>query len=130
MNNHLEDIRNWRVLVVDDSVELTEIVTHVLTSKGAQVIVANTGKDAYNLLIDEQPTFILLDLTLPDTDGFALLNTLRSQLQIACPVIAFTARSHAEALDLTNQGFDAFVLKPFRMNTFVERLSGILKQLE
>lgn len=130
MSHHHDDVRNWQVLVVDDNEEVATIVRHFLSAQGAEVFIATTGKDAYEILLDLNPTFILLDLTLPDTDGFAILDTVRMQMNYECPIIAFTARSRREALGLIDRGFDGYILKPFRMSKIIDDLVHILQQLE
>lgn len=129
MTKRSDDVRNWQVLVVEDSRELADIVRHLLTAEGAQVYVASTAEDAYALLADILPTFILLDMKLPDADGATVLETVRSQFGAAIPVIAFTARAQIEAKELLDQGFNGYVLKPFRMDNFIKTLRNILKEL-
>lgn len=129
MSNHINDVSNWTALVVEDSRELADIVKHLLTTNGAQVHIAFTGESAYELLAELNPTFILLDLKLPDTDGFAVLKKVRNELNVRAPVIAFTARAHVEAKELLEDGFDAFILKPFRMDELVPTLRSILERL-
>ena len=129
MSNPSDDVRNWQVLVIEDSRELADIVRHLLTAEGAKVYVAATGEDAYALLADIVPTFILLDLKLPDADGVTVLETVRSQFDPTIPIIAFTARAHVEARELIEQGFDGIVLKPFRMDDFIKNLRDILNEV-
>ncbi|MCI0712005.1 MAG: response regulator [Chloroflexi bacterium] len=130
MNNQNDDVRKWQVLVIEDSRELADIVRHLLTAEGAQVYTATTGEDAYTLLADIAPTFILLDMKLPDADGVTVLETVRSRFDSRIPIIAFTARAPIEAKELLDQGFDGYVLKPFRMDDFIKTLSDILKELK
>lgn len=129
MPNQSDDVRHWQVLVVEDSRELADIVRHLLTAEGAQVHIASTSADAYKLLADIVPTFILLDMKLPDADGVTVLETVRSQFDSGIPIIAFTARAPVEAKELLDQGFDGYILKPFRMDDFIKTLRDILKEL-
>jgi DNA-binding response OmpR family regulator len=129
MSNRFGDVSSWQALVIEDSRELADIVKHLLTGQGAKVYVAPTGADAYDLLTEISPTFILLDLKLPDTDGFTVMETVRSQFDSDIPIIAFTARAHVEAKELIAEGFDGFVLKPFRMEELIDKLQNILQDL-
>ena len=126
MSNDLNDVSNWQALVVEDSRELADIVRHLLTAEGAEVHIATTGEAAYEILADLNPTFILMDLKLPDTDGITVMNRARSEFNVQVPIIAFTARAHVEAKELLDEGFDGFILKPFRMEEFIENLKTII----
>jgi DNA-binding response OmpR family regulator len=68
-------------------------------------------------------------MKLPDADGLTVLETVRRQFGAAIPVIAFTARAPIEAKELLEQGFDGYILKPFRMDDFIKTLRNILKEL-
>jgi CheY-like chemotaxis protein len=124
-----EDTHDWQILVVDDSREVADIVQHLLTAVGAQVFIATTGAETYKLLDEVDPTLILLDLSLPDTDGFTILDTVRDKYNPSVPVVAFTGRTRGEAQALIDRGFNGYVLKPFKMDSFIHELKNILADM-
>jgi len=68
-----------RVLAVDDDAEYSELITYRLAQEGCEVIVAANGLEGLNLARTEIPDVILLDLMLPDLDGFSVIQILRAQ---------------------------------------------------
>jgi DNA-binding response OmpR family regulator len=68
-----------KVLYVDDSEEMLEIVNIVLAKSGYQILTASSGKQAVEVCSKEQPDLILMDLNMPDLDGFASIQLLRSK---------------------------------------------------
>jgi DNA-binding response OmpR family regulator len=68
-----------KVLYVDDSEEMLEIVNIVLAKSGYQILTASSGKQAVEVCSREQPDLILMDLNMPDLDGFASIQLLRSK---------------------------------------------------
>src|SRR5574341_1599682 len=119
-----EEIANWRVLVVDDHVDSREVAALTLGLQGAQVVGAANGEDALNLLDGWRPTFILLDLSMPVMDGWALLHHLRlNENTASIPVIALTAHAMTGDRDhALEAGFDHYITKPFSPISFVDDL--------
>ncbi|HSK32493.1 MAG TPA: response regulator, partial [Propionicimonas sp.] len=90
-----------RVLIVEDDFAIRSALTRALTGRGDAVAVAGTGMAGMSILMNEQPDIVLLDLGLPDVDGFGVLGMLRAVSDV--PVIVITAqdddRSIVRALD-------------------------------
>lgn len=103
------------VLVVDDNLDNLEILVHVAQSLGCNVIKGLTGSDALMLAVQLRPDLILLELSLPDIDGFTVLQHLRSQQHTRhIPVIAVTALASAcDRNKIAAAGFDDFLIKPY-----------------
>jgi OmpR family response regulator RpaB len=104
-----------KVLVVDDDVNIREVLAYRLGRDGYSVLLSGSGEDALEQARIEQPDLIILDLSLPQLDGFGLLERLRSEASTSSiPVLVLTAYGHEEnrarSLEL---GAVAFVVKPF-----------------
>src|SRR5688572_764582 len=83
-----------KILVVDDEPDIVELLRYNLVLEGHQVLSANGGTQALNLARQHLPDLILLDLMLPDVDGFSICEILRCQPSTAdIPVILLTAMS-------------------------------------
>ena len=117
-----------RILVVEDDALLAEGLTSVLTRAGHVVEHATTGRHADILLVDEQFDLVVLDVGLPDIDGFEVLRRLR-QRHSTTNVLVLTARDAVEdrvrGLDL---GADDYLTKPFSVNEFEARVRALLRR--
>jgi two-component system, OmpR family, response regulator len=114
-----------RVLVVDDEADVGDLLAYGLSAAGFDVAVATTGASALNTTKRWAPDVIVLDVMLPDTDGFSLLPQLRSVT--ASPVIFLTARSRcADRKRGLKLGAADYVTKPFDMDDLISRLQSAL----
>lgn len=117
-----------RALVVEDDALLAEGLTSVLSRAGHVVIRATTGKHADLLLANEEFEFVVLDVGLPDIDGFEVLRRLR-QRRSTTSVLVLTARDAVEdrvrGLDL---GADDYLTKPFSVKEFEARVRALLRR--
>lgn len=117
-----------RALVVEDDPLLAEGLSTVLSRAGHAVVRATTGKHADVLLSNEEFEFVVLDIGLPDIDGFEVLRRLR-QRHSATNVLVLTARDAVEdrvhGLDL---GADDYLTKPFSVKEFEARVRAMLRR--
>lgn len=122
------NIASWVVLIVDDEPDNLGVAMKILDFNGAQVHIAEDGVEGLSILQSIAPTFILLDLSMPNMDGWEMLKHIRqNEATAAVPVIALTA--HAMAGDEERAlaaGFDGYITKPFRLDSF---LSDIKRHL-
>jgi two-component system, OmpR family, response regulator len=117
-----------RVLVVDDEENLRFLVGSALQLAGFDTAVAETGREALDLVASFRPDLVVLDVMLPDLDGFTILQRLRSRGEHA-PVIFLTARDSTEdrVRGLTTGGAD-YQVKPFAVAELVARVRLRLQQ--
>lgn len=116
------------ILSVDDDEGLQTVVSHYLTSEGYQTLSARNGADLMNLLKDNAPNIILLDLVLPDTDGISLLAQLRV-LAKGIPVIVVSGKSDTtEKIVCLEMGADDYMTKPFEMRELSARIKAVLRR--
>jgi two-component system, OmpR family, response regulator len=117
-----------RVLVVDDEPNITELVAMALKYVGFDVATASSGRDALSSVGDFRPDLIVLDVMMPDLDGFEVCRRLRAD-GIRVPVVYLTARDATEdkVRGLTIGG-DDYVTKPFSLEELVARIRAVLRR--
>ncbi|MBB3326451.1 response regulator transcription factor [Microlunatus antarcticus] len=116
-----------KILVVDDAESITEMLRLSLRFVGFEVATAGSGSEARSVASRFQPDLVILDVMLPDTDGFTLLRELRRDRDL--PVLFLTARDAVEdrVRGLT-LGADDYVTKPFSLEEVVARVGTILRR--
>ena len=119
--------KNNKILVIDDDVKLTDLLKNYLTRFNYEVLTANTPHLGLALIKSESPALLILDVMLPEMDGFEILKELRKESSL--PVIMLTARG-----DVTDRivgleiGADDYLPKPFEPRELVARIQAILKR--
>jgi two-component system OmpR family response regulator len=117
-----------RVLVVDDEPSIRELVQVALKFHGCAVITAATGNDALRLADSDRPDLIVLDLMLPDIDGFEVVRRLRAGGN-EVPVIFLTARdTTSDTVTGLALGGDDYITKPFSVEALVARVRAVLRR--
>ncbi len=120
---------NRRILVVDDEERMVRFIRLNLEHDGFQVIEAYNSQQAMDRLRETLPDLILLDVMLPDIDGFEMLRMVRENHDV--PVIMLTAKSEEDdrvrGLEL---GADDYVTKPFSPRELVSRVKAVLRRTE
>lgn len=115
------------VLVVDDDVRVLRMVQHILELEGYRVLTASDGKTALGILSEEAPDMVLLDIMLPDIDGYVLCQRIREFSSV--PIIMVTARGNdEEKVAGLDAGADDYVPKPFSAKELVARVRAILRR--
>lgn len=124
-----DNFRNRRILVVDDEQRMARFVRLNLEHDGFIVEEAYNGLDAINRLRDVLPDLVMLDVMMPDIDGFEVLRMIREFSQV--PVIMLTAKGEEDdivkGLEL---GADDYVTKPFSPRELVVRTKAVLRRTE
>jgi DNA-binding response OmpR family regulator len=117
------------ILVVDDKANVRQLLRDYLTEQGFRVVTANNGREALYAARHETPDVILLDIMMPEMDGYEFLQQYRRERSV--PVIILTAREEeSDAVLGLELGADDYVLKPFRMRELVARLRAVLRRAE
>jgi two-component system OmpR family response regulator len=117
-----------RILVVDDEPSITDLVATALRYDGFDVHTAGSGVEALSAVTSFRPELVVLDIMLPDVDGFEVHRRLRSERELV-PVLFLTARDGTEdkVRGLT-MGADDYVTKPFSLEELVARVHAILRR--
>lgn len=116
-----------RILVVDDERTITDLVGIYLRNEGFAVTLAYNGADAARLILEQEYDLAVLDIMLPDVDGFELLRSIRAAHTY--PIIMLTARdSQADKIEGFSLGADDYMVKPFRPLELVARCKAQLRR--
>ncbi len=122
------DLQGLRILVVDDEPSITELLSTALKFVGFEVQSAGSGRDALTTSATFTPSLIVLDVMLPDFDGFEVCRRLRSNGDTV-PVIFLTARDeHDDKLRGFTYGGDDYVVKPFSLEELLARIRAVLRR--
>jgi DNA-binding response OmpR family regulator len=117
-----------RILVVEDNARMGELVTQGLTARGLVVDCVATLGDAEAMLATTGFDLLILDLSLPDGNGDALLRNLRRE-KISIPVLVVSARSEVQSrVALLESGADDYLVKPFALDELAARARAILRR--
>jgi DNA-binding response OmpR family regulator len=116
------------ILVVDDEPHIVLGLRDALEFEGFHVISAGKGKDALALARSEGPDAVILDLMLPDMNGYAVCDELR-RLNAQIPIVMLTARSQEpDKIRGLDAGADDYVTKPFGVNELIARMRAIFRR--
>jgi DNA-binding response OmpR family regulator len=116
------------ILLVEDSYDLALGLQRNLELDGYRVSLATRGAHALALATAESPDLVVLDLGLPDRDGYSVLQTLRERGS-ECPVLILSARSlESDKLQGFRLGADDYVTKPFSIMELLARISALLRR--
>jgi two-component system response regulator VicR len=115
-----------KILVVDDELDLTMLLQRILVREGYQVQTAEDGTAGLRLAYSFQPDLILLDVMMPEMDGWTMLRRLREFCDV--PVIFLTAVGGLEpTIDGLDLGADDYITKPFARAELVARVQAVLR---
>lgn len=118
----------YKILVVDDNTELVNLIAAILKEDGYQkVFAAKSVKDGMKLLREERPDMAILDIMLPDGNGFALFQKIREESEI--PILFLSAKDEDEdRLFGLGLGADDYITKPFLPRELLLRVRAVLKR--
>ncbi|MFQ5594148.1 MAG: response regulator transcription factor [Anaerolineae bacterium] len=119
-----------KILVVDDEPHIVRLVSFKLKKAGFDVLTAVNGQQALELTLSEQPALILLDVMLPDADGYAVCYQLKEQLGPQAPkIVLLSARSREiDILKGYESGADSYITKPFDPQNLLTSVEQILEE--
>jgi two-component system, OmpR family, KDP operon response regulator KdpE len=116
-----------RVLVIDDEPPIRKLLRVGLTAHGYQTIEASSGKMALELLTEQPPDLVVLDLGLPDMQGHDLLRAMRARND-RVPIVVLSSRDdEAGKVQALDSGADDYVTKPFGMDELLARMRAALR---
>ncbi|HEY2326710.1 MAG TPA: response regulator transcription factor [Gaiellaceae bacterium] len=116
-----------KILVVDDDDDIRLLVRELLERAGYDVIEAADGREALKLMYTSPPALVLLDITMPDLDGYQTLERIRDLSDV--PVAMLTARSQElEKVRGLSAGADDYIAKPFGRQELLARVQALLRR--
>jgi two-component system, OmpR family, KDP operon response regulator KdpE len=122
-----DDAVNTRALVVEDDPNIVDLIRSNLSVRGFDTVVSVDGVRALQLLETESPDIVLLDLMLPEVDGFELCRQIRERSAVA--IIVVSARGgERDKVTALNMGADDYMTKPFSIEELLARITATLRR--
>lgn len=119
--------RKVSVLVVDDDVRILRMMRRILELEGYQTFIASNGEAALSALDEQSPDLMLLDIMMPDMDGYDVCRRIREFSQL--PIIMVTAKGNdEEKIEGLDAGADDYVTKPFSSTELAARVRAVLRR--
>ncbi|AVG23428.1 MULTISPECIES: response regulator transcription factor [Pontimonas] len=119
-----------KILIVDDEPNIRDLLTTSLRFAGFAVRAVATGAQTISAVLEEEPDLILLDVMLPDINGFGVTKRLRAS-GYTCPILFLTAKDSTEdKIQGLTVGGDDYVTKPFSLDEIVARIRAILRRTQ
>ncbi|MDO4280524.1 MAG: response regulator transcription factor [Peptococcaceae bacterium] len=116
-----------KILIVDDELALVDLLAQKLTSAGHEVFTASDGKAGVAEARAAQPDLIILDIMMPELDGYGVCEAIRDE--VACPILFLSARqAEADKLRGFSLGGDDYIEKPFGMRELMARIEANLRR--
>jgi len=121
-----------RVAIVEDDKDLAELISYNLEREGFKTLTFHSATQLFNFLREETPDLILLDVMLPDFDGFRVADYLKKRPDLGrIPIIFITARGTEEdKLKGFDLGADDYITKPFSLKELIARVKAVLRRSE
>ena len=120
-----------RIIYVEDELEMVDLVRLILGRKGFEVIGANGGREGLALIREEIPDLVLLDLMMPDMDGWDVYQQMKAEERTRdIPVIVITAKAQSidKVLGLHIAKVDDYIAKPFSPNELVDSVQRVVSK--
>ena len=122
-----EQVTENHILVIEDEPSVGEVVSLYLRRAGFSIRVVADGKKALELIANQLPALVILDLMLPGTDGWAITRWIRERSDV--PIIMLTARrEEVDRIAGLELGADDYVVKPFSPQELVSRVRAVLRR--
>ena len=117
-----------KVLVTDDEEVMRKLLSQILSASGFEVLTASNGKEAVESVKRNQPQVILLDLTMPELDGFEACSQIRKDSENHnIPIIMLTGRGEESAIvSALDRGADDYIGKPFKPEVLNQKINVLL----
>ena len=117
-----------KIMIVDDDRNICELLRLYIEKEGFETAIANDGKAAVQMFDSVNPDLMLLDIMLPELDGWQVCREIRKKSQ--CPIIMLTAKGEVfdKVLGL-ELGADDYVVKPFETKEVIARINAVLRRI-
>ncbi|MQC27427.1 MAG: response regulator [Chloroflexi bacterium] len=125
--------RKRKIVCVEDEPEMIDLIKLILSRKGFEVLGANGGAKGLEMIRAEKPDLVLLDLMMPEMDGWQVYQQLKAREDTKdIPVIVVTAKAQNidKVLGLHIAKVDDYIPKPFSLQELVDRVDQVLKRKE
>lgn len=117
-----------KILLVDDEPNIIMSLEYTFKKNNFEVFIARDGQEALDILKNEQPDLIILDIMMPNVDGYATIESIKKNEKLThCKVIFLSAKNKESDIEKGMQlGADAYMTKPFSIKKLVEQVNELL----
>lgn len=125
IKNKITDSKKLNILIIDDNEQITKMLTTFLELKNHNCVVSNEGRQGLKLIETGKPDVVLLDLAMPEFDGYAVIENLESKdLLKNNKIIVFTASTitQDELDELVTRGVTSYILKPIDIDILLSKI--------
>ncbi len=118
-----------KILIVDDEPNIVVPLEFLMKQSGYEVTIARNGKEVFDSIATERPDLILLDIMLPDINGFEICHSIRTDYDMQdVKIILLTAKSRdADINKGMAMGADAYIIKPFSTKDLVQKINDMIQ---
>jgi DNA-binding response OmpR family regulator len=119
-----------KILLVDDEPNIIMSLEYTFKKNNFEVFIARDGQEALDILKNEQPDLIILDIMMPNVDGYATIESVKKNEKLTnCKVIFLSAKNKENDIEKGMQlGADAYMTKPFSIKKLVDQVNELLKE--
>lgn len=124
--------RNTKVLIVDDDPEIVKVIRYTMETNGFKTINTLHGAEVTDLIRDEKPNVVLLDIMMKDMDGYEVLRRIRASEDIKDTIVIFvSAKASSDDIETgLEMGADGYLVKPFAIKSLVECIEEAIQKKE
>ncbi len=117
------------ILVADDNKDITDILSNYAEREGFSPLVATNGQEAYDLFLQYNPSVILLDVMMPELDGFDVCRKIRRKSEVPIILISAKGEDYEKIMGL-DIGADDYIVKPFSPSEVMARVRAVLRRMK
>ncbi len=118
---------NHKILVIDDDLAITELMSMLLKTFGFDVLTTNNGEEGIRLVREFEPNVVLLDLMMPDVDGWQVCKTIRRTSNV--PILVLSALNEPRMVaSVLDAGADDFLVKPVPSGVLVANIKKLIRR--
>lgn len=118
---------NHKILVIDDDLAITELMSMLLKTFGFDVLTTNNGEEGIRLVREFKPNVVLLDLMMPDVDGWQVCKTIRRTSNV--PILVLSALNEPRMVaSVLDAGADDFLVKPVPSGVLVANIKKLIRR--
>ena len=119
-----------KILIVDDELQATTLLEMLLTSRGYETVAVNESSQAINVARETDPDLIILDLMMPEPDGFKVCRMLRADSRfMLTPILIITALDNTDSRIVAfGAGADDYLIKPYNVDELVTIIKALLHE--
>ena len=124
-NKQKERVQSMKILIIDDNEQITKMLTTFLELKDQECTIANDGKEGLSLIKEGQHDVVLLDLAMPEFDGYSVIKDLEENNTLKDhKIIVFTASTitQEELDELVSRGVSSYILKPIDIDVLLAKI--------